>query len=88
MNVRITGLFTASIAVGAGLVIGKSIGDLFKSVSQCIVEEVIICSANKGYKASQEFCDKYNLKYSKTKKRRHRKAYYGISLLKRKKELL
>lgn len=68
MNVRVTGLFTASIAVGAGLVIGKSIGDLFKSVSQCIVDEVIVCSANKGNKASQEFCDKYNLKYNDTEK--------------------
>lgn len=78
MNVRVTGLFTASIAVGAGLVIGKSIGDLFKSVPQCIVEEVIVCSANKGNKASQELCDKYNLKYNKTKKEDTEKPIMGF----------
>lgn len=60
-------VFKTAVKVGAGLAIGKYLGDVITSgVIEGIARGFLKHNAKKGNKFSQEFCDKNNIEYEGT----------------------
>lgn len=61
--IKVKDLFKSSVAIGAGLIVGKYLGDVINAEFKSIGLGIAIFGAKKGNESMQKFCDRYEIKY-------------------------
>jgi hypothetical protein len=64
-TIGLIGLFKSAVVIGAGLTVGKYLGEVINAVFNGIGLGIAVIGAEKGNENMQKVCNKYNVKYKK-----------------------